>query len=377
MPYWAERKFTTLRASSPCDEPSRIRFEMNDLGTTNRLLLVIVVPLIFYLLKELSFIFVPLFFSMFIALLFLPLMRWLNKKKIPKALGIIAVIGIIALSFYFGGRLVRISTSELLSVDNTFVALAESKLLGLVVSLESFLGIERIAGVRVIDHYLKEFNVFNNLGPTVEMVGNTLTMTLMTAFFVLLLLAGSINLQDVLQTVFFRQKHASVKVFRRIEKDIIKFIRVKFIISFFTGVGFTLACLFFDVSFPVFWGLFAFLINFVQMVGSIVSVILLSLFAMVELDTSGTLLAFVLVIIGVQVLMGSILEPIFLGKTFSINVITVLVMLMLWGYIWGVPGLIMAIPITVFVKIIMEQFPGTKVIARLMSGTTAGAVNAR
>jgi predicted PurR-regulated permease PerM len=377
MPYWAERKFTTLRSSSPRDEPNRIRFEMNDLGTTNRLLLVIVVPLIFYLLKELSFIFVPLFFSMFIALLFLPLMRWFKKKKVPNALSVIAVIGIIAATFHVGGRLIKISTSELLSVDNTFVALAESKLLGLVVSLESFLGIERIAGVRVIDHYLKEFNVFNNLGPTVEMVGNTLTMTLMTAFFVLLLLAGSINLQDVIQTVFFRRKYASVKVFRRIEKDIIKFIRVKFIISFFTGVGFTLACLFFDVSFPVFWGLFAFLINFVQMVGSIVSVILLSLFAMVELDTSGTLLAFILVIIGVQVLMGSILEPIFLGKTFSINVITVLVMLMLWGYIWGVPGLIMAIPITVFVKIIMEQFPGTKVIARLMSGTTAGAVNAR
>lgn len=350
---------------------------MNDQGTTNRLLLIIVVPLVFYLLKELSFIFVPLFFSMFIALLFLPLMRWFNKKKVPKAVGIIAVIGIIGLSFYLGGRLIRISTSELLSADNSFVAMAEYKLHGLVVSVESFLGVERLAGERVVDHYLKEFQVFNNLGPTVEMVGNTLTMTLMTAFFVLLLLAGSINLQDVLQTVFFRQKYASVKVFRRIEKDIIKFIGVKFVISFFTGVGFTLACLFFGVSFPIFWGLFAFLINFVQMVGSIVSVVLLSLFAMVELDTSGTLLAFVLVIIGVQVLMGSILEPIFLGKTFSINVITVLVMLMLWGYIWGVPGLIMAIPITVFIKIILEQFPGTKVIARLMSGTTAGPVGAK
>jgi AI-2 transport protein TqsA len=131
------------------------------------------------------------------------------------------------------------------------------------------------------------------------------------------------------------------------------------------------------VSFPIFWGLFAFLINFVQMVGSIVSVILLSLFAMVELDPSGTLLAFVLVIIGVQVLMGSILEPIFLGKTFSINVITVLVMLMLWGYIWGVPGLIMAIPITVFIKIVLEQFPRTRVIARLMSGTMVGPVQTR
>ena len=104
------------------------------------------------------------------------------------------------------------------------------------------------------------------------------------------------------------------------------------------------------------------------MVGSIISVILLSLFALVELDPTGTLIFFIAVITGVQVLMGSILEPVFLGKTFSINVITVLVMLMLWGFIWGVPGLIMAIPITVFVKIVLEQFPGTQIIARLMSG---------
>ena len=104
------------------------------------------------------------------------------------------------------------------------------------------------------------------------------------------------------------------------------------------------------------------------MVGSIISVILLGLFGIVELDPTATWVVFIIVIIGVQVVMGSILEPIFLGKTFSINVITVLVMLMLWGFIWGVPGLIMAIPITVFVKIILEQFPSTKVIAKLMSG---------
>ena len=158
-------------------------------------------------------------------------------------------------------------------------------------------------------------------------------------------------------------------LFMKIEKDIIKFIWVKFVISFFTGVGFTLACIFFEVSFPVFWGLFAFLINFVQMVGSIISVILLSLFALVELDPTVTLIVFIAVITGVQVLMGSILEPIFLGKTFSINVITVLVMLMLWGFIWGVPGLVMAIPLTVFIKIVLEKFSGTQMIARLMSGS--------
>jgi AI-2 transport protein TqsA len=348
---------------------------MNNLGTTNRLLLIIAVPLVFYLLKVLSFIFVPLFFSMFIALLFLPLMRWFKKKKVADWISITAVISLIASIFYLGGRLINISSRELLSANNKFLTLAETKLLGLVKSIELFFGIERLAGDKVINHYLQDFNLFDNLGPTLDMVGDVMSMTLMTAFFVLLLLAGSINLQDMLQTLVFRQKFASVKVFRRIEKDIIKFIWVKFVISLFTGIGFTLACIFFDVSFPVFWGLFAFLINFVQMVGSIISVVLLSLFAVVELDMTGALLAFVLIIAGVQVLMGAILEPIFLGKTFSINVITVLVMLMLWGYLWGIPGLIMAIPITVFVKIVLEQFPRTKTIARLMSADKIGAVD--
>jgi len=305
---------------------------------------------------------------MFIALLFLPLMRWLEKKHLPMPLSILTIVGIITGVIYLGGRLIKISTHEILAADNTFFQQAEFKIISLIHSVEHFFGIERLADDRFIDHYFKNVDVFSNLMPTLDFVGNTLTMTLMTAFFVVLFLAGSINFQDVMHSILFKQKFSSVKTFRKIEKDIIKFIWVKFVISFFTGVGFTLACLLFDVSFPVFWGLFAFLINFVQMVGSIISVILLSLFALVELDPTGTLIFFIAVITGVQVLMGSILEPVFLGKTFSINVITVLVMLMLWGFIWGVPGLIMAIPITVFVKIVLEQFPGTQIIARLMSG---------
>ncbi|GAB5539210.1 MAG: hypothetical protein Salg2KO_13130 [Salibacteraceae bacterium] len=283
-------------------------------------------------------------------------------------ISIIAIVAIISSIFYIGGKLVKISFQEILSADSSFFESAAEKINGLILSIEKFFGIERLADESLFNHYLNDINIFENVAPTLDFVGNTLTMTLMTVFFVVLFLAGSINFQDVMNTILFKQRFSSVKTFRKIEKDIIKFIWVKFVISFFTGVGFTLACLAFDVSFPVFWGLFAFLINFVQMVGSIVSVILLSLFALVELDPTGTLLIFILLITGVQVLMGSILEPIFLGKTFSINVITVLVMLMLWGFIWGVPGLIMAIPITVFVKIVLEQFQGTEVIARIMSG---------
>ena len=166
----------------------------------------------------------------------------------------------------------------------------------------------------------------------------------------------------------FKNRHASIKTFAKIEKDIIKFVKVKFVVSFLTGVGFFLACLAFDVSFPIFWGLLAFLINFIQFIGSIISVVLLSIFALVELDPSGTLVFFILVITGVQALFGGIVEPVMMGRTFSVNVVTVLVMLMLWGFIWGIPGLIMSIPITVFLRIVFDQFPQTKLISELMAG---------
>lgn len=341
---------------------------MNTRKTTNTLLLLILIPIIFYLLKTLSFIFIPLVASMFIALLFLPLMRWLNHKKIPKAVSIVIVVMIIATVLKLGGELIKLSSNEILSADNAFFDTARIKLSKILLSLESFFGVVRLGEKSAVNHYLQEFNIMSNMGSTFNILKSTISMTLTSAFFVVLLLSESINFEKILNSTIFKHKHSSVKTFMKVENDIIKFVKVKFVISLLTGVGFSLACVFFGVSFPIFWGLFAFLINFVQMIGSIISVVCLSLFALVELDPTGTLLFFVMAITGVQVLMGSIIEPVFMGKVFSINVITILIMLMFWGYIWGVPGLIMSIPITVFIKIILEQFPSTKGLAAFMSG---------
>lgn len=337
---------------------------MNERRTTNILLLIIVIPLVFYLLKTLTFIFIPLIFSMFIALLFLPLMRWLGKKNVPKAVSIIIVVLIIVGGLKIGAELVQISSREILNSETNFFVKAEEKFDMLLLTAQETFGFQ----LENKQSVLKEFIDSDNISVTIDFVRRTTTMILMTAFFVVLWLAESINIQKVLNTVVLKQKHTSVKTFVKIEKDLITFIKVKFLISAATGIGTGLACFFFDVSFPIFWGLFAFLINFVQMVGSIISVVFLSLFAFIELDPTSTLFFFIMTITGVQVLFGSILEPIFMGKSFSLNVITVLVMLMLWGYIWGVPGLIMSIPITVFIKIMLEQFPNTRVVANLLSG---------
>lgn len=342
---------------------------MNETRTTNVLLLIIVLPLIFYILKILSFIFIPLAFSMFIALFFLPLMRWLNKKNIPKIINIIIVILIIASCLKITGEVVQVSSKEILNSENSIFEKAELKIETLVIPLEDFFGINRVAGKSIVSHYLNKINFSKNIGYTIDSIGNTITMSLMTAFFTILLLAGSINFPKLLNNTILKQKYSSVKVFMQTEKDLVTFIKVKFLVSLFTGLGFTLACYFFGISFPVFWGLFAFAINFIQMIGSVISVVLLSLFALVEIDSTGTLLFFILIIIAVQVIMGGVLEPLFMSKSFSINIITILIMLMFWGFIWGIPGMILSIPITVFLKIIFEQFPKTKGISNFMSGT--------
>ena len=337
---------------------------MNERRTTNILLLIIVIPLVFYLLKILGFIFIPLIFSMFIALLFLPLMRWLKKKQIPKTVSIIIVVLLILAGLKVGVDLVTISSEEILNSETEFFVKAETKFDALLLNVKEALGLQIENSKSVINEFIDT----DDIGVTIGFLRRTITMMLMTAFFVVLWLAESINIQKVLNNFILKQKHTSLKTFIKIENDLITFIKVKFLVSLATGIFTGLVCLFFDVSFPIFWGLFAFLINFVQMVGSIITVILLSIFAFIELEPTSVLFFFILAITGVQVLFGSILEPIYMGKSFSLNVITVLVMLMLWGFIWGVPGLIMSIPITVFLKIMLEQFPNTKIVANLLSG---------
>ena len=333
--------------------------------TTNILLLIIVIPLVFYLLKVLSFIFIPLIFSMFIALLFLPLMRQLGRKKVPKFLSILVVLLLVTVGVYLGIELIQLSSREILATKSEFIPKAEEKIADLKGYLSNSFGIE----FEQDKGFLAQFFEKENLGTTFGFLRTFLTTVLMTVFFVVLWLAESINVHKLLNNTLLKQKHTSIKAFMKIEKDLIKFIKVKFLVSALTGIFTGLMCVFFDVSFPIFWGLFAFAINFVQMVGSFIAVISLSIFAFVELDPTSTLFFFILAIALVQVVFGTILEPVFMGKSFSINIIAVLVMLMFWGFLWGIPGLIMAIPITVFIKIILEQFQGTKIIASLLSGS--------
>lgn len=344
--------------------------KMDSLKTTNNLLLILAVPVVFYVLKLLSFIFIPLVLAIFIALLFMPLIRWFARKKVHKAVALSSVILILAVVIFSSVKLVQLSGMELTSGKADLYEQLDEKIGESLTTLGDLAGIDTRARESTLASVLFDPKVSNllydNFGATLVLVRKTVSVILMTIFFLVLLLAGSLNFKDILQDTVFKQSTRSVKTFRTIEKSIAKFIMVKFIVSLGTGIGFSLICVIFDISFPLFWGLFAFTVNFIQMVGTVISTIFASLFALIELQSPGTIAGAILLFTAVQVLFGGVLEPIMMGKSFSINIVTILVMLMFWGFLWGVPGLILAIPITVLIKTILEQFESSRVLARIM-----------
>lgn len=339
--------------------------QVNNLKLTNYLLLIIAVPILVLVLKTLKFIFVPLVFAMFITLLFIPLIRRMKKNGIHKliraftSLTIIVSIGVIIF------QLLNLSSREIRESKDLFIARAEVKMDNIQNELVRNFGID-LFSTNDKRNEIKTELIFDNAQKISGILLSIFPQLLTTLFFVVLLLFEVYDFEKLMHKTILKKRHSSIKTFKRIEKDIVKFLAVKFLISAGTGIGTGLVCYMFDVSFPIFWGIFAFTINFVQMIGSIVAIVLCSIFGFVEMETGYSLFYFILSITGIQIIFGSILEPIFMGKSFTLNIIVVLIMLMFWGYVWGVAGMILCIPLTVFIKIILEQFDKTKKIAFLM-----------
>ncbi len=278
------------------------------------------------------------------------------------------VVLIVFVVFWAVIKIMILSSAEVVGHSEAFLSKAKFKIDDLVLNIENLLGSKIVGSRELFSRVIHNIDMAGKFGPTLEYFRGTLTMIMMTAFFVILWLAESINVEQIIKSMMTEHKFSSVKAFMEIEKKLITFVKVKVVVSLMIGLGVGLVCYFFGVSFAIFWGLFAMMGVYIQMIGPLVQILVLALFAMVELDISAKYLFFLISMISVHVLVGSVLEPIFMGKSFSINVITILIMLMLWGYIWGISGMVLSIPITVLIKIILEQFPSTKGLAILMSG---------
>jgi AI-2 transport protein TqsA len=158
-------------------------------------------------------------------------------------------------------------------------------------------------------------------------------------------------------------------VLGEIEMRIQRYIMAKTVVSAATGgiVGGILA--FLGVDLALVFGLFAFLLNFIPSIGSIIATLLP--LPMVLVNPESTLSTVILAVAlpgAAQFLIGSIIEPKVVGGSLNLHPATVLIALIVWGMIWGIVGMFLAIPLTAVMQIFFERFEHTAPIAELFAG---------
>jgi AI-2 transport protein TqsA len=160
-----------------------------------------------------------------------------------------------------------------------------------------------------------------------------------------------------------------VGVLHEIEDRVQRYITQMVMLSAISGilVGATLAAC--GVKFAVMFGFLAFLLNFIPTVGSIIATLLPLPVILLSPEMGPTAKILALALPGaIQIYLGNAVQPRWLGNALDLHPIVVLISLIFWGMIWGLPGAFLATPMTAVLRIVLEKIPATRPIAELLAG---------
>ena len=152
------------------------------------------------------------------------------------------------------------------------------------------------------------------------------------------------------------------------------YLAVKTLVNVILGVMSYAVLWWFDVDFALFWALIIALLNYIPYVGSFLGVIFPVLLTLAQFGAWQTTLLVGSLLISAQFFVGNILEPKMIGRQVNLSPFVVLVALSLWGGLWGIPGAILAIPLTVMIAIVLGAFPATRPVAVLLAEDVDGFV---
>ncbi len=156
---------------------------------------------------------------------------------------------------------------------------------------------------------------------------------------------------------------------KNIDKDIKTYIKIKTLTSLATAILGFLVLYFVGVDLAVFWALLMFILNYIPTIGSMVAVFFPIIISLIQFSS---LLPFIIVsvlLILIQIIMGNVIEPKFMGKSLNLSPLVIILSLTIWGSIWGVVGMFLCVPIMVITNIILAKFEKTRPIAIMLSAT--------
>jgi AI-2 transport protein TqsA len=281
-----------------------------------------------------------------------------TRLRMPRAAAI--SVALVLAFLFFGGvaALVSASLGQLAANADGYQAKATQ----LLSSATSMLPLERLGiDAAAVSDPLKKFSVGTLgsllLGTTNAILDILSNGILVLIFMVFLLLGASGRPPDPDST------------WSEIDARIKRYLVTKGVLSAATGalVGGTLALLGIDLA--LVFGLFAFLLNFIPSIGSIIATFLPLPVVIASPDIS--MLAAVLAIAipgAIQFSIGNVIEPKVVGESLDLHPVAILMNLIIWGMLWGIVGMLLSTPILVVIKILCEKFEGTRPLAALLAG---------
>jgi predicted PurR-regulated permease PerM len=196
-------------------------------------------------------------------------------------------------------------------------------------------------------------------------VGSAL-VTLMLLYF--LLASGDLFLRKLIRVLpGLRDRILAVEISRSVQAEIGRYFAATTLLNIGLGVATTLAMMALGVPSPALIGTAAGLLNFLPYVGAATTLLGIFVVSALSLDGATQIVLPALAFLALTTIEGQLVQPIVLGRRLALNPVAVFIWVLLWAWLWGVPGLLVAVPMLVALRICAEKIPSLNPLAELLS----------
>lgn len=306
--------------------------------------------------------FLPITLAVLLSFLLSPLVRWLKKLRIPEGLGaavvVFGLLGLLGLSVYeLAGPAYNWMTQaprSLRKVEDKLRALKKpvqtvSKATEQVEKITKVGGGQEPARVTVSTESLGE-RVFSQ---ATDFVSNGVVMFILLYF---LLAAGDMFLRKLIKVLpSLSDKKRAVEIARQIETEISAYLATITLINAILGLAVWGIMSLIGLPNALLWGVLAFVTNYIPYLGAIVMISVLAMVGFITFDDLPHALMAPGAFVGLNLLESYFLTPMILGRRLTLNPVVIFLGLTFWGWLWGITGAVLAVPIMVVLKIFCDH----------------------